>query len=77
MSSSHVWPVSACCVGVCVCVCLHVRAHLSHIYHSGTGFNTAVVVDLATVVAVVGGRCKGSGSYERNPSRFLGTSHFY
>lgn len=50
---------------VCVCVSVTVRlrmcvcAHLSRIYHSGAGLNTGVVVDLATVVAVVGGCCKG------------------
>lgn len=51
------------CVGVCVCVCVRVRAHLSRIYLSGADLNTGVVVDLATVVAVVGGRCRGRGFY--------------
>lgn len=64
VSSSHVWPASACRVASPrVCVCLRVRAHLSRIYHSGAGLNTGVVVDLATVVAVVGGRCRGRGFY--------------
>lgn len=64
VSSSHVWPASACCVVLaCVCVCLRVRAHLSRIYHSGAGLNAGVVVDLATVVAVVGGRRRGRGFY--------------
>lgn len=49
LSSSNIWHVR-----VCVCACVH-------ICHSGAGLNTGVVVDLATVVAVVGGRCKGRG----------------
>lgn len=47
------------CVRLCVSVC--VCAYLSRIYHSGAGLNSGVVVYLATVVAVVGGRCKGTG----------------
>lgn len=47
----------------CVGVCVRLRAHLSRIYHSGADLNTGVVADLATVVAVVGGRCRGRGFY--------------